>query len=66
MLHQQQHTVVIPGTRRQTHLRSNWAAGQIRLDAAQLDTLNHVFAPGSVAGERYTEKGWVGIESARG
>lgn len=66
VLHQQPHTLVIPGTRRQKHLLSNWAAGQIQLEPTQVDTLNRLFAPGSVAGSRYTELGWVGIESARG
>ncbi|WP_082680145.1 aldo/keto reductase [Paucibacter sp. KCTC 42545] len=65
VLHKQPHALVIPGTRRQSHLRSNWAAGGLRLSPAQLQTLDDLFRPGAVAGERYTEGGWVGIESAR-
>ena len=60
----QPHALVIPGTRRQTHLRSNWAAGQLALDAQQLQQLDTLFASGAVAGARYTEQGFVGIESA--
>jgi aryl-alcohol dehydrogenase-like predicted oxidoreductase len=66
ILHKQPHVLVIPGTRRQTHLGSNWAAGQIDLNGVQVAALDALFAPGTVAGERYTEGGWVGIESARG
>jgi aryl-alcohol dehydrogenase-like predicted oxidoreductase len=65
ILNRQPHAVVIPGTRRQTHLRSNWAAAQITLDAAQLRQMDALFAPEAVAGERYAEAGWVGIEAAR-
>jgi aryl-alcohol dehydrogenase-like predicted oxidoreductase len=65
-LNKQPHALVIPGTRRQTHLGSNWAAGQVELNAVQVAALDALFAPGVVAGERYTEGGWVGIESARG
>ncbi|MCV2353707.1 aldo/keto reductase [Paucibacter sp. B2R-40] len=66
ILNKQPHALVIPGTRRQTHLGSNWAAGQVELNAVQVAALDALFAPGVVAGERYTEGGWVGIESARG
>ncbi|MBT9492848.1 MAG: aldo/keto reductase [Paucibacter sp.] len=66
ILNKQAHVLVIPGTRRRTHLASNWAAGQIRLTTEQLTALDALFAPGSVTGERYTEGGWVGIESPRG
>ncbi|MDT9002052.1 aldo/keto reductase [Paucibacter sp. APW11] len=60
-----EHVLVIPGTRRRRHLASNWAAGTLRLGAAQRQQLDQLFAPGAVAGARYTELGWVGIESAR-
>jgi aryl-alcohol dehydrogenase-like predicted oxidoreductase len=59
------HTHVIPGTRRQSYLRSNIAAGAITLNAAQKAALDALFARGAVMGDRYTEKGWVGIESPR-
>ena len=63
VLGKQPHAVVIPGTRRQTHLRSNWAAGQLALDAKQLQQLDTLFAADAVAGARYTEAGRIGIES---
>lgn len=66
ILAKQPHALVIPGTRRQKHLRSNWAAGSLGLSPAQVQTLDDLFKPGAVAGERYTEGGWVGIESTRG
>ncbi|MCV2360733.1 aldo/keto reductase [Paucibacter sp. TC2R-5] len=65
ILNKHPHVLVIPGTRRQTHLGSNWSAGQIDLNAVQVDALDALFAAGAVAGERYTEGGWVGIESVR-
>ena len=63
ILAKQPHALLIPGTRRQTHLRSNWSAGQVLLDTAQVQQLDALFAPGAVAGARYTEQGFVGIES---
>ncbi|CAN5217188.1 aldo/keto reductase [soil metagenome] len=63
ILAKQPHALLIPGTRRQTHLRSNWSAGQVLLDTAQVQQLDTLFAPGAVAGARYTEQGFVGIES---
>ncbi|MDC8770209.1 aldo/keto reductase [Roseateles albus] len=65
ILNKHPHVLVIPGTRRQTHLGSNWSAGQIALNAVQVAALDALFAAGAVAGERYTEGGWVGIESVR-
>ncbi|MEJ6007991.1 aldo/keto reductase [Paucibacter sp. AS339] len=65
ILNKQPHAMVIPGTRRQTHLRSNWEAGALALTPTQMDSLDALFAAGAVAGSRYTEGGWVGIESAR-
>ncbi len=44
--------VPIPGTRRQSHLESNAAAADVRLDPADLSHLDKVFAPGTAAGER--------------
>ena len=64
ILGKQGHAVVIPGTRRQTHLRSNWAAGQLALEAEQMRQLDSLFAVGRASGARYTEAGRIGIESA--
>lgn len=65
ILNKQPHALVIPGTRRQTHLRSNAQAATLHLSAVQLQTLDDLFVPGSVQGSRYTEGGWLGIESSR-
>ncbi len=65
VLNKAAHTHVIPGTRRLAYLQSNLAAGAITLDAAQMQALEALFARGAVQGERYTAKGWVGIESTR-
>jgi aryl-alcohol dehydrogenase-like predicted oxidoreductase len=45
--------VPIPGTKRVPRLEENLGALSIRLDDADLDRLQAVFAPGAVAGARY-------------
>jgi aryl-alcohol dehydrogenase-like predicted oxidoreductase len=45
--------VPIPGSKRAHHVEANVRAGDIELDAAELAWLDHVFAPGAAAGERY-------------
>ena len=45
--------VPIAGTKRRTYLEDNAAASKIKLDTAQLQTLNDVFTPGITAGTRY-------------
>ena len=57
-------TSSIPGTRRSQHLQQNLAAAQATLPAEVTDALDALFAPGRVAGARYTEAGWVGIEAS--
>ena len=63
LLTKQPHVVPIPGTRRIERLQENVAAADMRLDAAQMAAVEAVFAPGAAQGERYTEAGWVGMES---
>ena len=46
------------------HLQQNLAAAQATLPAEVTDALDALFAPGQVAGARYTEAGWVGIEGS--
>jgi aryl-alcohol dehydrogenase-like predicted oxidoreductase len=65
ILNKHPNTLVIPGTRRQTHCATNWAAAQIELGTQQVQALDELFAHGAALGERYTEGGWVGIEAAR-
>jgi aryl-alcohol dehydrogenase-like predicted oxidoreductase len=47
--------VPIPGTKRRTYLEENIAAAAITLTPQELQTLDAIGAPGSVAGPRYEE-----------
>jgi len=47
----------IPGTKRRSYLEENMAAADIRLDAAQMRTLDEALATGKVSGPRYAP--WV-------
>jgi aryl-alcohol dehydrogenase-like predicted oxidoreductase len=55
------HVVPIPGTKRRTYLAENAAAADIKLAAADIAELDRIFAPGAVAGARYTEEGMKGV-----
>jgi aryl-alcohol dehydrogenase-like predicted oxidoreductase len=46
--------VPIPGTKRRTYLESNAAAVDITLSAADVQTLDTLFSPDAVAGDRYS------------
>ena len=46
----------IPGTKRRSFLEENVAAVSIALSAQDMDDLDAALPPGSVAGERYTER----------
>ncbi|EJN09558.1 aldo/keto reductase [Herbaspirillum sp. YR522] len=54
VLAQDPHIVPIPGTKRRRYLEENAGAASVTLDPADLTQLAEVFAPGAVAGERYT------------
>ena len=47
----------IPGTKRVSYLQENLAAERIELSAAELVTMNAMFAPEKIAGERYAAEG---------
>jgi aryl-alcohol dehydrogenase-like predicted oxidoreductase len=53
VLTQGDHVIAIPGTTRLAHLEENHGAQGIRLDAATVSELDHLFSPGRVAGARY-------------
>lgn len=53
----------IPGTRRISYLESNVGAVGVQLDAAEIAALDQLFNPERVAGARYPDAGFVGIES---
>ncbi len=63
LLQRQSHVLPIPGTRRLHHLQQNLAACTLVLPEPVLQTLDTLFAPGQVAGERYPEAGWAGVET---
>lgn len=61
LLNKHPHVVPIPGTKRRTYLAENAAAAEIALTAADIAELDRIFAPGGIAGARYTEEGMKGI-----
>jgi aryl-alcohol dehydrogenase-like predicted oxidoreductase len=63
LLQKHGHVIPIPGTRRVPYLESNVKAVEVRLSAADLEALDTLFDPAQVAGERYPEAGFVGIEN---
>lgn len=64
LLRKHPHVIPIPGTRRIPYLESNVSAACVVLDASEIAELDSLFEPGSVAGARYPDAGFVGIESA--
>lgn len=62
LLAKQPHVLPIPGTRRIAYLESNALAAQVTLSPAEVAELDALFAPGHVAGARYPDAGFVGIE----
>jgi aryl-alcohol dehydrogenase-like predicted oxidoreductase len=58
--------VPIPGTTRRTRLRENLAALKIRLPPADRSRLEQLFAPGEVAGERYSPAGLATLDRGDG
>jgi aryl-alcohol dehydrogenase-like predicted oxidoreductase len=55
LLHRGEDIVPIPGTKRRTYLEENVAAAALKLDAAQLRSLDAALAPGRVSGKRYSD-----------
>ena len=62
LLNKAPHVIPIPGTRRIAYLESNVSAADIALTADELGQLDRLFDPLAVAGARYTEGGFVGVE----
>lgn len=63
ILNKHAHVVPIPGTRRITYLESNVGAIDVRLTADEIEQLDRLFKPTEIAGERYPDAGFAGIES---
>ncbi len=62
ILNKHPHVIPIPGTRRVAYLESNVHAADIRLTPEQVKALDELFDSAKVAGQRYPEAGFVGIE----
>lgn len=56
LLHQGDHIVPIPGTKRRAYLEENAAAAEIELSHELLDRLNQAAPVGAASGDRYNEK----------
>src|SRR3954470_4035307 len=52
LLHKGSDIVPIPGTKRVKYLEENVAAAQVKLDAAQMQTLDAALAPENISGQR--------------
>ena len=57
------HVVPIPGVKRPKHLDENIAATNLKLTAKHIETLDALFAPSVVVGDRYPESAMTGIEA---
>ena len=62
MLNKYPHVIPIAGTRQQKYLLENANATGITLSAKQIEQLDDLFNPEKVAGQRYPDAGWAGIE----
>lgn len=62
LLKRQPHVIPIPGTRRIAYLESNVSAAGITLTADEMAELDRLFDPAAIAGNRYPEAGFVGVE----
>jgi aryl-alcohol dehydrogenase-like predicted oxidoreductase len=57
------HVVPIPGAKRPNHVLENAAATRTQLSAKQIETLNRLFDPRAVVGDRYPAANMAGIEA---
>lgn len=62
LLNKQPHVIPIPGTRRIAYLEANVQAAGITLSVAEIAALDRLFEPAAVAGARYPEAGFLGVE----
>jgi aryl-alcohol dehydrogenase-like predicted oxidoreductase len=56
------HVVAIPGAKHARHVDENTAATRIKLSAKQIETLDALFAPAVIVGDRYPKAAMAGIE----
>ena len=52
----------IPGTKRRKYLEENVAAGDLRLDPADMTALDDALSPSRIAGARYNEQRMANID----
>lgn len=64
ILNKHHHVIPIPGTRRISYLESNAGSTEIVLSESEIQTLDTLFTPQAIEGNRYPDAGYVGIESA--
>ncbi|WP_019572729.1 aldo/keto reductase [Curvibacter lanceolatus] len=62
LLNKAPHVIPIPGTRRISYLESNAASAGMALSADEMAWLDRLFDPAAVAGARYPEAGFAGVE----
>ena len=62
VLHQAEHVIAIPGTRKVDHLRELAAGGQLDLSPDDISQIDAVLPVGWAHGDRYSVSGWVGPE----
>lgn len=62
VLAQGENIVPIPGARQLAHLEDNCAAADLVIKAGDIATLNTLFAPANIAGERYSEQEFALVE----
>lgn len=63
LLNKYPHVIPIPGTRRISYLESNIASAKMPLSPQEIAQLDALFEPQRVAGARYPEAGFVGMET---
>ena len=61
LLGKHRHVIPIPGTKRSAYVIQNASAATIRLSAEEIATLDRMFPPEAVAGDRYTPEGMKGL-----
>ncbi|MGH6880956.1 aldo/keto reductase [Hypericibacter sp.] len=61
LLGKHRHVIPIPGTKRSAYVIENASAATIRLSAEEIATLDRMFPPEAVAGDRYTPEGMKGL-----
>jgi aryl-alcohol dehydrogenase-like predicted oxidoreductase len=62
LLNKAPHVIPSPGTRHIAYLEDNVTAAGIELSVEEITELDRLFDPAAVAGARYPDAGFVGVE----